>query len=101
MELTNKQEFLKKCHFPKEWQVWKMLPNEMLEDLYKLYESNTEEDSEEVGYRNFRLDAFFYWLEGDLTEEQIKKLFKLSFLEKSGGIHEKFNQPTQGLRRTS
>ena len=84
MELTNKQEFLKKCHFPKEWQVWKMLPNEMLEDLYKLDESNTEEDSEEVGYRNFRLDAFFYWLEGDLTEEQIKKLFKLSFLEKSG-----------------
>ena len=61
-----------------------MLPAEMLEDIYKSYESNTDEDSEEVGYRNSRLDAFFYWLEGGLTEEQVKKLFKLSFLEKSG-----------------
>ena len=84
MDLANKQEFLKKCHFPKEWQAWGMLPAEMLEDLYKSYEASAEEDSEEAGYRNFRLDAFFYWLEGDLTEEQIKKLFKLSFLEKSG-----------------
>jgi hypothetical protein len=80
----NKNEFLDKCRFPKEWREWNMLPDEMLEELYKLYKSSIEEDGEEAGYRNFRLDAFFYWLERDLTEEQIKKLFRLSFFEKSG-----------------
>ena len=84
MDSMNKNEFLNKCQFPKEWRAWNMLPDAMLEALYKLYKSSTEEDSEEEGYRNFRLDAFFYWLEGDLTEEQIKKLFRLSFFEKSG-----------------
>lgn len=84
MDPMNKKEFLEQCGFPKEWQAWNMLPDAMLADLYKLFKSNTEEDSEEGGYRNFRVDAFFHWLEGDLTEEQIKKLFRLSFLENSG-----------------
>ena len=84
MDLMNKKEFLDKCQFPKEWQAWDMLPDEMLEDLYKLYKSNTEKNGEKGDYRDFRLDAFFHWLEGDLTEEQIKKLFRLSFLENSG-----------------
>ena len=61
-----------------------MLPVEILGELYKLHQSNAEKDSDEGGYRNFRLDFFFYWLAGDLTEEQIRKLFRLSFLEKSG-----------------
>ncbi|MDH3257376.1 MAG: hypothetical protein OEM27_07145 [Nitrospinota bacterium] len=84
MDELNKKEFLEKCRFPIEWQVWDMLPNEMLEKLYKLYQSNMEEDSTEAGYRNFRLDAFFYWLERDLTEEQVQNLYRLSFFEKSG-----------------
>jgi hypothetical protein len=84
MDLMNRQEFLKKCQFPKEWRAWKMLPSAILEELYKSYTSDTEPDANDGGYRNFRLDAFFHWLEGDLTEEQIKKLFRLSFLEKSG-----------------
>jgi hypothetical protein len=84
MDLMSRQEFLKKCRFPKEWQAWKMLPKEMLEHLYKSYQSDAGTDADDGGYRNFRLDAFFYWLEGDLTEEQIKKLFRLSSLEKSG-----------------
>jgi hypothetical protein len=80
----DKKEFLKKCQFPKEWLEWDMLPGKVLGELYKLHQSNTEKDSDEGGYRNFRLDVFFYWLAGDLTEEQIRKLFRLSFLEKSG-----------------
>jgi hypothetical protein len=84
MDLMNRQEFLKKCHFPREWQSWKMLPNEILEILYKSYQSNAKENAEDEGYRNFRLDAYFYWLEGDLTEEQIKKLYQLASFEKSG-----------------
>jgi len=84
MNLMSRQEFLKKCRFPKEWQAWKMLPSEMLEVLYKSYQSNAKENTEDEGYRNFRLDAFFYWLEGDLTEEQIKKLYQLASFEKSG-----------------
>jgi hypothetical protein len=81
---VDKKEFLKKCQFPKEWLEWDMLPVEILGELYKLHQSNAEKDSDEGGYRNFRLDVFFYWLAGDLTEEQIRKLFRLSFLEKSG-----------------
>lgn len=84
MELMNKREFLKKCQFPKEWRAWDMLPSPMLEELYKSYASDAESNADNEGYRNFRLDAFFYWLERDLTEEQIKKLFRLSFLEISG-----------------
>ncbi len=80
MDLMNKNEFLDKCRFPKEWQEWDMLPDAMLEELYKFYETAADEGS----YRNFRLDAFFYWLEGSLTEVQIKKLFQLSLFEKSG-----------------
>ena len=77
----NKKKFLDKYRFPKEWDAWDMLPVTMLEELYTL---STEEDDEEGGYRNFRLDAFFYWLKQDLTEVQIKKLFQLSLFEKSG-----------------
>jgi hypothetical protein len=84
MALMNRQEFLKECHFPKEWQAWKMISNEILEVLYKSYVSDTKENGDNGEYRNFRLDAFFYWLDGDLTEEQIKKLFRLSSFEKSG-----------------
>ena len=80
----NKKEFVKKCGFPNDWQEWDMLPDEMLEELFKIHKSNTKENSAEAGYRNFRLDAFFYWLERDLTPVQIKKLFQLSFHEKSG-----------------
>ena len=80
----SKKEFIKKCGFPNDWQEWDMLPEDMLEKLYKLYKSNTRENTAEGGYRNFRLDAFFYWLERDLTPIQIKKLFQLSFHEKSG-----------------
>lgn len=79
----NKKEFLDKCRFPKEWLEWGMLPNPMLEELYQLYKSSIAENSEEGGYRNFRLDAFFFWLERDLTEVQIKKLFQLAAFEKS------------------
>ena len=61
-----------------------MLPGKILGELYRLHQSNTEKNSDEGGYRNFRFDVFFYWLAGDLTEEQIRKLFRLSFLEKSG-----------------
>ena len=78
---TNKKEFLNKYRFPKEWEAWDMLPKPLLEELYAL---NAEEDDEEGGYRNFRLDAFFYWLKQELTEVQIKKLFQLSLFEKSG-----------------
>jgi hypothetical protein len=53
----------------------------MLEELYAL---SADEDDEEGGYRNSRLDAFFYWLRQDLTKVQIKKLFQLSLFEKSG-----------------
>jgi hypothetical protein len=77
-------EFLENCKFPKEWRAWDMLPNAMLEELYKSQLADIKSDADDAGYRNFRLDAFFYWLEGDLTEEQIKKLFRLSFLETSG-----------------
>ena len=84
MDSMNKKKFLKQCRFPKEWHEWDMLPDTMLDELYKLYQSNTEEDSAEGGYRNFRLDTFFYWLERDLTPVQIKKLLQLSFFEKSG-----------------
>ena len=77
----NKKKFLDKYRFPKEWDAWDMLPEPMLEELYAL---STEEDDDEGGYRNFRLDAFFYWLKQDLTEVQIKKLFQLSLFEKSG-----------------
>ena len=84
MELMNRQEFLKKCQFPKEWQAWDMLPGTILEKLYKSYTSDTQSNAGDGGYRNFRLDAFFHWLEGDLTEEQIRKLFRLSAFEKSG-----------------
>ena len=83
MDLMDKQEFLKKCQFPKEWWAWEMLPKAMLVALYKSYASDTESDADDGGYRNFRLDAFFWWLEGDLTEEQIKKLFRLASFEKS------------------
>jgi len=83
MDLMNRQEFLKKCRFQKEWQAWEMLPAKMLEILYKSYQSNAKENAEDEGYRNFRLDAFFYWLERDLTEEQIKKLYQLASFEKS------------------
>ena len=81
---VDKKEFLEKCQFPKEWLEWNMLPGEILGELYRLHQSNTEKDSDEGGYRNFRLDVFFYWLAGDLTEDNIRKLFRLSFLEKSG-----------------
>lgn len=81
---VDKREFLEKCQFPKEWVEWDMLPGKILEELYRLHQSNTKKDSDEGGYRNFQLDVFFYWLEGDLTEEHIRKLFRLSFLEKSG-----------------
>jgi hypothetical protein len=84
MDPMQKKKFLEKCQFPKEWLVWDMLPDTMLEKFFKIYQSNTQEKSKEGGYRNFRLDAFFYWLGGDLTEQQIKKLFKLSSFEKSG-----------------
>jgi len=57
-----------------------MLPGAMLEVLYKSYASDTNDGD----YKNFRLDAFFYWLEGNLTEEQIKKLFQLASFENSG-----------------
>lgn len=80
MGSMNKKEFLDNCQFPKEWQTWDMLPDAMLEELYKFYESAADEG----GYRNFRLDAFFWWLERGLTEVQIKKLFQLSLFEKSG-----------------
>jgi len=53
----------------------------MLDELYAL---SADEDDEEGGYRNSRLDAFFYWLRQDLTKVQIKKLFQLSLFEKSG-----------------
>lgn len=81
MDVVIKKELLGQCDFPKEWQEWDMLPDAMLEELYELYQSNTEEEG---GYRNFRLDAFFYWMERELTEIQVKKLFRLSFFEKSG-----------------
>jgi hypothetical protein len=81
---VDRKKFLEKCQFPKEWLEWDMLPNEILEKLYRLHQSNTEKDNEEGGYRNSRLDVFFYWLAGDLTEEHIRKLFRLSSLEKSG-----------------
>jgi hypothetical protein len=67
MDPMNKKEFLKKCRFPKEWQAWDMLSDAMLEELYKSYTSDTETDADDGVYRNCRLDAFFYWLEGDLA----------------------------------
>ena len=84
MDTKKKKDFIKKCGFPNDWEDWEMLPDELLEKLYKHYQSNTQENSSEGGYRNFRLDAFFYWLEKDLIPVQIKKLFQLSFHEKSG-----------------
>lgn len=61
-----------------------MLPGAMLRELYNSCVSDAQSDANAGDYRNFRLDAFFWWLERDLTEDQIKKLFRLSFLEQSG-----------------
>ncbi len=61
-----------------------MLPARLLEQLYQLYQSDAPEDADNGDGKNFRLEAFFWWLEEDLTEEQIKKLFRLSFSEASG-----------------
>ncbi len=61
-----------------------MLSAPLLEQLYQLYQSDVQEGADNGDGKNSRLEAFFWWLEGDLTEEQIKKLFRLSFSEASG-----------------
>jgi hypothetical protein len=77
-----RQAFLSKCGFPKQWREWKMLSASLLEDMYQSYQAEAREN-EEGNYKDFRLDAFFWWLERELTEEQIKKLFRLSSFESS------------------
>ena len=80
----DRTEFLKQCRFPKEWREWNMLPARLLEKLYQLYQSDAQKDEDNGDFRKYRLEAFFCWLEGDLTAEQIKKLFRLSFPESTG-----------------
>ena len=80
----DRTEFLKQCRFPKEWRKWNMLPARLLEKLYQLYQSDAQKDVDNEDFRKFRLEAFFFWLEGDLTKDQIKKLFRLSFPETTG-----------------
>ena len=60
-----------------------MLSASLLEDLYQSYQAETQNNDDDADFKNFRLDAFFWWLERDLTEEQIKKLFRLSSFESS------------------
>ena len=84
IQSMDRTEFLKQCRFPKEWREWNMLPARLLEKLYQLHQSDGPEDVKNGDFRKFRLEAFFWWLESDLTKDQIKKLFRLSFFESSG-----------------
>jgi len=84
IQSMNRNEFLKQCRFQKEWRQWNMLPARLLEKLYQLYQSDGQEDAGNGDFKKFRLEAFFWWLEEDLNQEQIKKLFRLSFSESTG-----------------
>lgn len=57
-----------------------MLSKEMLEALYQ----KEAVDGDDDGFRNYRVDAFFWWLDRKLTPVQIKKLYRLTFYEKPG-----------------
>lgn len=72
----NKEEFLKRMHYPKEWLDWGMYPDELFEGQLALYKPGDERGSE-----HDRNGAFHWWLKRSPTKEQLKKLVALSFLD--------------------
>jgi hypothetical protein len=62
--------------FPPEWQTWNMISDSWIREAMSVYEPGMEQASE-----HDRNGAFHWWLRGNPTEEQLARLWQLSFLD--------------------
>jgi len=71
-----KDEFMSLMNFPKEWELWGMYPDELFKGHLALYKKG-----DEAGSEHDRNGAFHWWLKRDPSEEVLRKLLKLTYLE--------------------
>ncbi len=71
-----KAEFLTLMHFPDEWQLWDMYPDELALEQISGYQLGHEASSE-----HDRNGAFHWWIRQNPTAQLINKLIPLAFLD--------------------
>jgi hypothetical protein len=68
-----KLQFMRRMHFPAEWQSWDMYPGELYQRQLESYQPGNERASE-----HFRNGAFHWWLKRDLSDALLIKLIFLT-----------------------
>lgn len=71
-----KQEFIQLMKYPQEWLALDMYPDALFNAQIASYQPGSGSGSE-----NYRYGAFRWWLDKNLTQEQLKKLIKLASLD--------------------
>ncbi len=71
-----KNEFIKLMRYPREWLVWDMLPDELINRQLAEYAHSSEQAA-----KRYRNAAFHFWLLKTPGKEILLKLIKLSYLD--------------------
>lgn len=71
-----RNDFIRLMQYPREWQVWNMLPDDLIDAQMAEYRPGDERDA--ARYRNA---AFHYWLQTEPGKDMLLKLIRLSYLD--------------------
>lgn len=72
----SKNQFIKMMHFPCEWMIYSMYPDELFYNQINNYRAGDEE-----GCEHDRNGAFHWWLRKEPSEDELIKLIKLTYLD--------------------
>ncbi len=76
-----KLQFLRRMHFPSDWQYWDMYTDELYQRQLESYEPGNEKAP-----KHFRNGAFHWWLKRDLSDALLTKLIFLTTRDPDRGM---------------
>jgi hypothetical protein len=76
MPIMTKREFMKLLHYPSEWSLWSLYPDELFQIQLTQYTPGDEEAAE-----HHRNGAFHWWLKMDPSADILIQLVKLTYLD--------------------
>jgi hypothetical protein len=71
-----REKYLRLMKFPKEWETFNLMPEDLLDQLIGMYVPGHEDSSE-----HDRNGVFHWWLKQSPDKEVLMKLVNLSFLD--------------------
>jgi hypothetical protein len=88
--------YLRLMKFPPEWSEWRLLPEQVIDDLIHSYEPGNENASE-----HDRHGVFQWWIHHGATQAQLIALARLSWLDPDQLMGNYVRECMRGLASTS